>query len=374
MRGNGLVVLLALVLFAFAAVAGAWWFARHRAEQQTAAATPPRQDVSTRSADPTPSAGNPQANGRVAAEPPQSVPAQQASAPTANAPAVTAAAPAPATSPIRAPAALQEFERGLLWRVEKGGAAPSFVFGTIHVADPRVTQLPPAVASAFEGAKSFAMEAVLDIENSLKFAQATMLSDGRDLESLAGPELFAKTERLMQSYGVPHEVLRTMKPWAVMAMLSLPQSGDRAALDMQLYQSALERGKPVHGLETIEEQIEVFEGLPMDAQLALLSNTVDQYDAITRMTGRVIDAYLARDLAAIRRINEQMQVNSSARGEDKLLMKRALGDRNPRMVERMCALIDAGGAFIAVGALHLPGEGGVLSLLARQGYRLSRVY
>ena len=92
------------------------------------------------------------------------------------------------------------------------------------------------------------------------------------------------------------------------------------------------------------------------------------------MTARVIDAYLARDLAAIRRLSEEMQSASSERRQEELLMKRALTERNPRMVERMRPLVDAGGAFIAVGALHLAGDAGVLSLLAQKGYRLARVY
>ena len=33
------------------------------------------------------------------------------------------------------------FGRGLLWRVSRRNAAPSYIFGTIHLADPRVLAL-----------------------------------------------------------------------------------------------------------------------------------------------------------------------------------------------------------------------------------------
>ena len=54
--------------------------------------------------------------------------------------------------------------------------------------------------------------------------------------------------------------------------------------------------------------------------------------------------------------------------------KRLLEDRNHRMVERMLPRFDEGGAFIAIGAAHLPGESGVLALLERRGYTVTRLY
>jgi uncharacterized protein YbaP (TraB family) len=58
----------------------------------------------------------------------------------------------------------------------------------------------------------------------------------------------------------------------------------------------------------------------------------------------------------------------------KMFLLRFNEERNRTMVQRMAARLGEGGAFVAIGALHLPGETGLLSLLADQGYRITRVY
>jgi uncharacterized protein YbaP (TraB family) len=83
-------------------------------------------------------------------------------------------------------------------------------------------------------------------------------------------------------------------------------------------------------------------------------------------------AYLRRDIEAVRKAAHEGTPESERAAADKL--EHGLIDaRNRRMVERMKDSFD-GGAFIAVGALHLPGENGVLALLERDGFSLSRIY
>jgi uncharacterized protein YbaP (TraB family) len=85
------------------------------------------------------------------------------------------------------------------------------------------------------------------------------------------------------------------------------------------------------------------------------------------------EAYLARDLVAVYDLLNAAKVDDStgavARFEQRLVI-----DRNRRMVDRMGELLQQGNAFVAVGALHLPGEQGILQLLADRGYRVTRVY
>jgi hypothetical protein len=89
----------------------------------------------------------------------------------------------------------------------------------------------------------------------------------------------------------------------------------------------------------------------------------------------VVDAYLARDLAGLWRISQESRGGGSEeRRLNEVLMRRLLHERNIRMAERSEARLREGGAFIAVGALHLYGDGGVLSLLEQRGWRVTRVY
>ena len=109
--------------------------------------------------------------------------------------------------------------------------------------------------------------------------------------------------------------------------------------------------------------------------MALLRQAVDEYESLPRRIGRVIDAYLARDLAGLWRVSQE----SAGAGEEErrlneVFTRRLLYERNVRMAERAEPRLREGSAFIAVGALHLYGSGGVLSLLERRGWRVTRVY
>ncbi|MGH8648529.1 MAG: TraB/GumN family protein, partial [Burkholderiales bacterium] len=158
-------------------------------------------------------------------------------------------------------------------------------------------------------------------------------------------------------------------------LLSVPPQDPSNVLDLVLARLATERGKPVHELESMDEQISVFEGMSQQDQVALLKQAVDEYEGLPRQIARVVDAYLARDLAGIWRISrESVGTGSEERRLDDVLMRRLLHERNVRMAERAEPRLKEGGAFIAVGALHLYGSGGVPALLERRGWRVTRVY
>jgi uncharacterized protein YbaP (TraB family) len=175
------------------------------------------------------------------------------------------------------PAAGQSYERGLLWRVEGGGAPASHVFGTIHVSDPRVTQLPPPVADALREARSLSIEVGLEPANLLSLASRMVFLDGRDLPGAVGAELYQKTVALTGKLGLPEPAVRLFRPWAIALLLSVPQQNPEQVLDFVLANTARAQGKPVHELETVEEQVGVFETLEDGDQVVLLRRAVENY-------------------------------------------------------------------------------------------------
>jgi uncharacterized protein len=272
------------------------------------------------------------------------------------------------------PASAQRFDRGLLWRIETAGAPVSHVFGTIHVSDRRVTQVPAAVSQALGDARSLSIEVGLDVSNVMALASRMVFLDGRDLAGVVGQELYDKTAELTSKLGIPEPALRLFKPWAIALLLSVPQQNPDEVLDHVLASIARAQGKPVHELETIEEQVQVFEGIAESEQAMLLRRAVENYDHLPRVINEVIAAYLAGDLAAMSRIGEEMAGGSAEmRRLDRLVTRRLLDERNVRMAERIHARLKEGGAFVAIGALHLYGEKGVLAELERRGWRVSRV-
>ena len=267
-----------------------------------------------------------------------------------------------------------KFSKGLLWKIEKTNTEPSYVFGTIHLDDARVTDLPAPVKKTFAHSKSFTMEMIIDEESTLKFVTSMVLDDGSDLKVLLGEPLYTKTTEVMREYGMSSEVTARFKPWALMLTLILPKEQQGVIMDNVLYQQALQQHKSIHQLESVEEQIAVFDGLPMEVQVGLLKQTVDHHNLIPGLVEKSIQAYLKRDIGAMWEINNSMMEDEADINLNETFLLRVLYNRNTRMAERMQPRLAEGGAFIAVGALHLYGEKGVLSLLQSRGYQVTRMY
>jgi uncharacterized protein len=212
----------------------------------------------------------------------------------------------------------------------------------------------------------------LDTSNIMTLANRMLFTDGRDLQTVAGAELFGRAAAITAGLGLPEPLLKMFKPWAVALVLSAPPQDPANVLDFVLARRAQEKGKPVHELEGMEEQIAALESIPEAEQVALLQQAVENHSRMADWTRRIVEAYLARDLAAMQRISEENSGGDPRANE--VLTDRLLYQRNERMVERMEARLAEGGAFIAVGALHLHGSRGVPALLESRGYRVTRVY
>ena len=269
--------------------------------------------------------------------------------------------------------ALAVDEKGILWRIEGGANQPSYLLGTIHSDDARVTNVPASVMRVFQQADSFSGEVKMDLSSMIQASQATLLPEGQSLEQLIDASLYQQTVRLLAAYGMPELVVQRMKPWAAAATLSLPRPQSGLFLDMMLYNQAAAAGKRVYGLETIAEQIGAMERMSHELQIAMLRDAVAQHGQLEQIIEQLINAYVRRDLKALESIsNAAMQKGNAQVAE--VFNAEVLDRRNYRMLERMQPRLREGNAFIAVGALHLPGQKGLLNLLRNKGYRVSPVY
>jgi uncharacterized protein YbaP (TraB family) len=265
------------------------------------------------------------------------------------------------------------FGKGLLFRIEKGDVPPSYLFGTVHIEDQRVLTLPGPVRGAFEESRGVVLEIAMDETAILASAMGMLITDGRQLRDVVGEDLYLRTVAAMEHRGIPEVALRHYKPWSVMTLLVIPPPETGMFLDLVLYQTATKEGKQVRGLESIDEQLAVFDGISEHDQVKMLEETLNNLDTLPTMFKQMLDAYLARDLAALVEINEEYQ----KLGDPELaqmFQERLVDSRNRRMVERLRPMLEEGGLFIGVGALHLPGEGGILNLLNRAGYEIEVVY
>ena len=266
---------------------------------------------------------------------------------------------------------------GLLWKIEGGGAAPSYLFGTIHLSDKRVTTLPGPVADAIAATETLSIEVLLNAAAAVHMLGRIMITEGQTLDQILGNALFTRVVDAAVPYGLSRDMVKHMKPWAMWLTLSLPPEEMKAAsgmpLDQALQADAMRKGKPVYGLETIDEQLDSVAGFSEDEQIALLASAVEDRPMVEAMLEQMTRLYLARDIAAIYDLMLSPSWNIERAIVD-TMMERLIDVRNLRMTERMIARLDEGAAFVAVGAMHLPGEHGMLRLLEQRGYTVSRVY
>lgn len=281
--------------------------------------------------------------------------------------------------PQQAPAEALRHGQGLLWQVEKNGQPVGHLFGTIHMSDADILAVPPPVLDAFNAAKNLSVEVILDGTAVQTLAMAMALPQDQRLDAIVPADVFKKAVDASAPYGLEAAQLARLKPWAVALLISVPpdeqlrRAQGALALDMWLQQQAMAQNKPVHALETVAEQVTAFEGLSQADQVAQLRSASIDLSEKQRYFAEMKKAYLRRDLDAIYRLARQ----TTDPGDESLreaLEERLFGVRNRKMAERMAARFDEGGAFVAIGALHLPGESGVLHLLEQRGYTVTRKY
>jgi uncharacterized protein YbaP (TraB family) len=270
----------------------------------------------------------------------------------------------------------ERFARGLLWRVERPGIAASHIYGTIHVPDPRLAELPAVVRTRFDAARSLMLEFVPDPYSRSRFLEAAMFLDRQTLAEKIGVQDFERAVEHLAPIGLSREVVNKLKPWGVLLNLRNPRRAEQGApLDTQLLELARARRLPLHQIEGVEEQIFTFDEFPMESQVALLKHTLAHRDELLELAERTLEAYLERDLAAIWRLREQFIArHPDIAAHQAVMTKRVVHDRSVVMAFRMQRELRRGGAFVALGALHLYGEKGVLALLEADGYRAEMVF
>jgi hypothetical protein len=270
----------------------------------------------------------------------------------------------------------ERFARGLLWQVSRAGAAPSYVFGTIHLPDPRALEIPQPVLAALGRARLYAMETPHGEGHDWRLYEAAQFDDGRTLQGVIGDDDFARVRAALAPRGVPEPVLARLKPWAALAnIVVVPEGYAHLTLDQRLLALARERRLGVEALEGTEEHIAVLDGIPLDSQVAMLRHTLEHRDALAAMIEPTLQAWLRRDLAGIHAVNERVVARYPQMAPHYRVFERHVVEhRSITMAHRLHLRLRAGGVFVAVGAAHLYGDKGLLRLIERQGYRVSRVY
>lgn len=261
----------------------------------------------------------------------------------------------------------------VFWSVTDGEGKQNWLLGTVHSEDPRLLEFPEALLDALKQADRLALELVPDSAMLQQLRQA-MHYDNGGLDEVLEPELYrAVVEILERDYGMGEPAVRRTRPWAVAMTLSVPPPETGLFMDLALSFRASGLGLDVIALETVDEQLGFLTGMTEEQQVELVRTAVADYNDIPELFEKLISTYLDGDLERLEALSFEHMQGMSPELLD-YFTDIGLVHRNQVMLRRARPHLESGGLIIAVGALHLAGEQGLVRLLEAEGYTLKGIY
>lgn len=252
-----------------------------------------------------------------------------------------------------------------------------YLAGSVHLLKANDSHLPPAFDHAYGGSRALVMELDMSKVDPMQAAgwilENGMLKEGTTLRATIGEERYRRVSAEAERLGVPMEAADMLQPWALgLQLLEMqytqlgfdPQQG----VEQQLQHRAQADGKPISGLETMEEQLGVLQTLSAADQARFLDMVVGEMREVESETRSVIAAWRSGDADKLSALLSDEYKSFPA------LYRLLVTDRNKRWVPQIEKLLHGNqDYFVVVGALHLVGEGGLLELMRRDGYKAETV-
>jgi len=250
-----------------------------------------------------------------------------------------------------------------------------WLLGSVHVLHDSDTALPAVATTAYANAETIIEE--LDLNAAISEMASTgaamqMLPAGKTLRGVLGPALYAQLEKEVRKLSLDLDSMAGFAPWAValqIEQMRLLRAGYNPlnGVDFQIATLAQQDGKPLHGLETLEDQLGLFSHLSLDEQCEFLRSMLEEEDS-QKQLGDITKAWRDGDVRALESLLREGSEESPA------LFKKLTVDRNQRwlpQIEKM--LQDSGNDYLVVtGALHMVGSDGLVQLLRSKGYHVEQ--
>jgi uncharacterized protein len=257
-----------------------------------------------------------------------------------------------------------------LWELH-GKHNTVYLLGSIHVLRPSDYPLSPVVMEAYRSAKSIVMEVDLSEMDSqqvqTELLSSATLAQGSTLPSILGSARYDRASALAHDVGVELSNFDQFAPWfaaEAISQLQLTQLGFQAQSGVEMFflERARNDGKTVSGLETVHDQIAIFQAMSMNAQAEYLLSSLEQARDLPKEVDAMVRAWQRGDAAWF---DSQLK---SELGRDPALYQSVIGARNRKWVPKIEALLDEDKNYLViVGTGHLVGQGSVIELLKKDG-------
>lgn len=262
----------------------------------------------------------------------------------------------------------QAAEKGLLWKAEAPNGKVSYLFGTMHSDDPRINDFSPTLLKALADTDAFMMETLPPSDPSIYFMKDQSL---RDL--LTEPEL-QQLMQLADLHAMDTDVAMHMKPWLLAIVFDLPKPQSPFTQDVQLFAKARDQSKEILGIEDTAEHFGMLDSFNLQDQLVMLravfKHSQEEKD---KDFEELLNAYLSKDSAKIAGLDDKITGGMLSPELWARMRVKLLDERNVRMAERIAKQANEAPLFVAVGASHLAGKGGLLERLQSAGFKVSVV-
>jgi uncharacterized protein len=266
--------------------------------------------------------------------------------------------------------AQQKEENSLLWEITgKDLKQPSYLFGTIHLICKEDFFMPEVVKQKFAGANNVFLEMDMDDPAmQMDMLKLAMLPPGESLKKLFGTDYNIVDSFFKKNSTYPLAMFNQFKPMMIMSLLYLEMlpCQTQESYEQSFIAMAKAAGKDIQGLETMEDQMKVFDDIPDSTEVKNIVKMIKDYDAQVKQFADMVKVYKEQNVTKLHK-----DVTSSPDmmdAEDALLTK-----RNNNWIPVMSKSMKEAPSFFAVGAAHLAGENGVIHLLRKAGYTVKAV-
>jgi uncharacterized protein YbaP (TraB family) len=271
----------------------------------------------------------------------------------------------------------ERYERGIIFRLERCGYPENYVMGTMHSDSPRLEPIFSDARAVIKGLRAVGFEFVEDAQTSVVAAQYMFFpaSASALLNDMLTPKRFELlADALHQRLQFPRAAAERLRPWAASITLQYPPPvADGVVFDKRLQDYARSLGKEMFSIESPAEQFAIFSAIPYKKQLIMLNDTIDSIDELDASNEAFMQAFIQRDLKTLHQLAEQSFAMTSDVELREYIEQKLLYERNSSMAARIAPRLRKGNTMVAIGALHLMGEQGILAHLEKQGWRVEVV-
>lgn len=252
----------------------------------------------------------------------------------------------------------------LLWKIDHDSiATSSYLFGTMHLPDSRVIELFNEHGNTIDQCEAVAVELILKPSDAFSMMPSMVMKDST-LRDFYSPDEYKKVDAVIKSeMGMLSMFANKMKPVFISTTIQQMRFGGdiKYVVDQYIQDEAKKLGKELIGIETVEEQMGALTGMPLKMQAEMLLDYVSDIEKNDSLTHVLVDTYLDQSLSGLLDIYSEDELPEEM--NDNLVII-----RNIKMSRRIAKMMRKQATFVAVGALHLPGETGLINMLREAGF------